>query len=143
MPLSDISPLYREIEKHVETLEKLQGPVYDIKRDHCFKEIFKNIDQVKKLQGPIYDLNLPAHHFSQIEQHLDSMKNLQGPVYDVDSKNTLSQIIKHVEELKALQGPIYGIGKPGNVNLIQFNNFPRSCPELFSHLLPKNCTKIF
>ena len=30
---------FSEIGKHVDKLEKLEGPIYDIKRDHHFKEI--------------------------------------------------------------------------------------------------------
>lgn len=69
---------HSEIGKHVDKLEKLEGPVYDIKRDHHFKEIRANIEKIKSIQGPVYDIGQSSkHHFTEIEKHVDSLKELK------------------------------------------------------------------
>ena len=57
------------------------------------------------MQGPVYDVDR-NHHFEQLMVHAQELKNLEGPVYDIDRKHQFQELITHAYELKNLQGPV-------------------------------------
>jgi len=41
---------------HTEMMRVLQGPVYEIERDHHFQQIMVHAQELKNLSGPVYDV---------------------------------------------------------------------------------------
>ena len=78
---------FQKFKLQVEDLTNLQGPVYNIKRDHKFGEIMEHVEAVKSLIGPVYDFGDVVHHFNEIEKHATDLKTLAGPIYDVERNN--------------------------------------------------------
>ena len=70
-----------------------------------FKEVVVHAEALRLMQGPIYDVDR-NHHFEQLMVHAQELKNLEGPVYDIDRKHQFQELITHAYELKNLQGPV-------------------------------------
>ena len=60
---------FQKFKLQVEDLTNLQGPVYNIKRDHKFGEIMEHVEAVKSLTGPVYDFGDVAHHFNERQRN--------------------------------------------------------------------------
>ena len=74
------------IEKHVDALKTLKGPVYDVEGKNHYEAIVKHVESLKGLQGPVYDFGKSGHAFSEVVKGVeDAMKQLHGPKYEVDS----------------------------------------------------------
>ena len=61
------------------------------------------------VQGPIYDIDRD-HHFQQLMVHAQELKNLRGPVYNVEKDHHFRNLIMNAYELKQLMGPVYSEG---------------------------------
>ena len=67
------------------SLRNLQGPIYDIKRDHRFAEVVSCLNEIKDLKGPVYNIE-NNHHFNIIEKNVQDLRKLNGPVYNIDDR---------------------------------------------------------
>merc|ERR1719458_2386802 len=75
----------------VEHERALNGPVYEIFRQHNFGEIEAHINDLKTLTGPCYDLEARNHKFCEISDKLADLKKLTYPVYDIDNKHCYTE----------------------------------------------------
>ena len=71
---------FSEIDKHVETLKTLAGPVYDVAHSCKFSELISKVDNIKSLMGPVYDIGKAEHHFNEMEKQAESLRLLAGNV---------------------------------------------------------------
>ena len=74
------------LEKAVESVKKLMGPIWQINREHNYQQIIEHAESLKNLHGPCYDIDKRQHHYVAIEKHLDMAKKLMGPIYDFGNK---------------------------------------------------------
>ena len=74
------------MEKAVESVKKLMGPIWQINREHNYQQIIEHAESLKNLHGPCYDIDKRQHHYVAIEKHLDMAKKLMGPIYDFGNK---------------------------------------------------------
>ena len=67
---------FSQIERHLDTLKDLKGPVYNVDHECKFNEFMSKVDQLKSLQGPAYDIGESDHHYEGIKQNIAELKNL-------------------------------------------------------------------
>ena len=58
--------------------------MFNIERAHHFAEIEKGIDKMKSLTGPMYEIER-KHNYSEIEKRCEKLEKLEGPVYNTDA----------------------------------------------------------
>ncbi len=91
---------FNELQKSVDTIKSLTGPVYACDHKNTFQEIGKHAEKLQYLMGPVYQHGVDhSNHFQQITQAVHKIKNLTGPVYDVGHESHFADIIK-VRETK-------------------------------------------
>ena len=99
----------------VEHERALNGPVYEIFRQHNFGEIEKHLTDLRTLTGPCYDLEARNHKFCEIDKKFADLKNkLTYPVYDIDNKHNYTEGNREKPQKKELNYPVYQIENQHN-----------------------------
>ena len=70
-------------------------------RKHHYEAIEKAVDKIKNLMGPILQIER-QHHFTEIADRAEKMLHLFGPAYEVERKNHFVAIQTHVDLAKRL-----------------------------------------
>ena len=70
--------------------------VYNVDTKHGFAEIEKHMDKLKNLAGPVYDIE-SAHHFNGLTERMETLKNLKGPVYHIENQHHFNEFEKQVK----------------------------------------------
>ena len=55
-----------------------------------------SVQKLKNLEGPIYNIDR-QHHFTEIEYRINSLKDLVGPKYEIDSKHHFNEVEARVK----------------------------------------------
>ena len=88
---------YFVIQPRPDRITGLDGPVYNIEETkHHFNELNKAVESVKTLAGPVYDVD-SSHKFQEMEHIVADLKMLQGPVYSIENAHSFAEIEKSVD----------------------------------------------
>lgn len=60
---------------HTEMMRVLQGPVYEIERDHHFQQIMVHAQELKNLSGPVYDVEKDHNFRDLVKSTLSGLYN--------------------------------------------------------------------
>lgn len=99
---------FNEIEKRVESIKDLMGPVYSVEHQNVFQSILQQVQDLKTLNYPVYDIQRD-HRFAEIQKNLYDIKMMNGPVYHTEHQHNFNYIDNIIVDLKSLQGPVYSI----------------------------------
>ena len=102
-------------------IKNLVGPVYDIDNQHKFAEIDKTIQDLKSLQGPVYaGVDKEHKYFGVLEQSWAQLRALANPAYDIERKHGFIDLGKSVEKLQSMTYPVReGVDAGHHFNLVQ------------------------
>ena len=102
---------WQSLEKGVESLKSLVGPIYFTDSKYHFNEIEKHLEKLKpNLLGPVYKLEDRHFTYDIVPEHKSGEESLTGPIYNLpENQHHFHEILKHVSDLKELAGPVSSI----------------------------------
>ena len=111
----------------------MQGPVYDVDRNHHFEQLMVHAQELKNLEGPVYDIDR-KHQFQELITHAYELKNLQGPVLMADGANKYVPDKPVHEDLPELNRPVFQ-GKHCERKYRSFNTVKLKSSRTIAHLI--------
>jgi cbb3-type cytochrome oxidase cytochrome c subunit len=86
-------------------LKTLASPIYVTDNKHSFDVIEKHLETLKEVHGPIYINENTKHSFSEIQKAAEHIQNLNHPVLNTgDAKNHFNEMMATAEKLKNMSG---------------------------------------
>ena len=86
----------------------------------------KALYDLKNLQGPVYNIER-NHNFAEIDKQIVDLKSLSYPVFNIEHEHKFQDLVKDVATLKEMSYPVRGVDYNHNFNVYSNNNSLSKC----------------